>query len=107
AASPIPEIAEPDHTAAAAAGGETAAGTDPDDELTQPVALQQPGLVGAGAGAGGVGLVRDEPGESGVSGASGDHPELAEPSGRRPWGAAFALGLFLTGLALYWLPLSG
>jgi O-antigen/teichoic acid export membrane protein len=98
AASPIPETVEPDED-------EVAPVTDPDDELTQPVALQQPGL--AGVGAGGVSLVRDEPGDAGATGSSGDHTELAEPPGRRPWGAALAWVLFLSGLALYWLPLRG
>ena len=98
AASPVPETAEPEEETA-----QDAAFADPDDELTQPVALQQPGVAGVGA----VSLVRDEPGESGVSGSSGDHPEMAEPSGRRPWGALLAWALFLTGLALYWLPLRG
>ena len=43
-----------------------------------------------------VSIVRDDPGEP-----------AAEPveSGRRPWGAALAWVLFLTGLGLYWLPL--
>jgi O-antigen/teichoic acid export membrane protein len=43
-----------------------------------------------------VSIVRDEPGEP------ADQPE---ESGRRPWGAALAWALFLTGLGLYWLPL--
>lgn len=48
-----------------------------------------------------VSIVRDEPGDPG---ALGELPDQ-EPHGRRPWGAAVAWALFLTGLALYWLPL--
>ena len=62
---------------------------DDEDTLARPVPL-------AGAS---VSIVRDEPGEP------ADLPESAEPAGRRPWGAALAWTLFLTGLALYWVPL--
>jgi O-antigen/teichoic acid export membrane protein len=65
----------------------------------KPIPLEAPAaeatLTGAPAGPS-VSIVRDEPVEPA--------PAPEEP-GRRPWGAALAWVLFLSGLALYWLPL--
>ncbi|MGH3375243.1 MAG: hypothetical protein ACRDP6_10925 [Actinoallomurus sp.] len=84
AASPIPEIVEPPE--AFAPETETVFGDESGGTSSRPVGSPQPS----------VSIVRDEP---------ADPPDLPESSGRRPWGAALAWMLFLTGLALYWLPL--
>jgi O-antigen/teichoic acid export membrane protein len=87
ATSPIPQFIAPTETVPT----ETAFSDESGEESSRPVTLQQPGPS--------VSIVPDEPEDS------GDPPEILEPSGRRPWGAALAWVLFLTGLALYWLPL--
>jgi O-antigen/teichoic acid export membrane protein len=102
AASPIPQLTAPPQTVPAGTGvpetglpengsPETGLSEEPGATPSRPVAPQQPGPS--------VSIVRDEPGDT------GDRPELTDSSGRRPWGAALAWMLFLSGLALYWLPL--